>query len=268
MHFLTKKDVIIPKRKSDSHKGDFGRALIIGGSVRYVGAPSLAGLAALRSGCDLVNIAAPEKVAWAINKLSPDLITIKLSGKKLSLKHYNQLVKEANKADAVLIGSGASLDSAPKKLMKKLCEKLSYKKVIDADALKSIDLRKVSNSILTPHRGELKILLRNSKLKNVAQAQKILSNNILVIKGQIDQIIINDKIFYNKTGNPGMTKGGTGDVLAGLALGYLCQGQSLLQSAINAVYINGLAGDILMKKKKGFTYLASDLAEEIGRLKI
>ena len=83
------------------------------------------------------------------------------------------------------------------------------------------------------------------------------------MKGKIDVIIFKDKIYYNKTGNAGMTKGGTGDVLAGLCAGFLAQSKDLLQSAINAAYFNGLIGDILLKKKKGFTYLASDMVEEI-----
>ena len=98
-------------------------------------------------------------------------------------------------------------------------------------------------------------------------AQKFLKkNNIILLKGRIDIIISKDKILYNKTGNAGMTKGGTGDVLAGLCAGFLAQSKDLLQSSINAAYFNGLIGDILLKKKKGFTYLASDMVEEIKRL--
>lgn len=80
-------------------------------------------------------------------------------------------------------------------------------------------------------------------------------------------MITNWKLYYNRTGNAGMTKGGTGDVLAGLCAGFLAQSKDMGQSAVNAAYFNGLIGDIMLKKKKGFTYLASDMADEIKRLK-
>ena len=143
------------------------------------------------------------------------------------------------------------------------------------------------SSIITPHSKELEYFLINSKIqkhiikkinneKNIVKklrlikktTQKFLDkNNIILLKGRIDTIISKDKMLYNKTGNAGMTKGGTGDVLAGLCAGFLAQSKDLLQSAINAAYFNGLIGDILLKKKKGFTFLASDMVEEIKRVK-
>ena len=97
--------------------------------------------------------------------------------------------------------------------------------------------------------------------------QKFLNkNNLILLKGKIDAIISKDKVFYVKGGNPGMTKGGTGDVLAGLCAGFLAQSKDLLQSSINASYFNKTIGDILLKKKKGFTYLASDMVGEIEKL--
>ena len=88
------------------------------------------------------------------------------------------------------------------------------------------------------------------------------------MKGKIDAIISKDKVFFVKGGNPGMTRGGTGDVLAGLCAGFLAQSNNVLQSSINASYFNKKIGDVLLKKKGGFTYLASDMAEEIKRIKL
>jgi len=93
-------------RKKTSHKGENGYALIVGGSEDYVGAVVLAGLAALRSGCDSVTIAAPEKVAWTANRYSPDLITHKIKGAYFSIKNAKEAVKLAEKYDATLIGNG------------------------------------------------------------------------------------------------------------------------------------------------------------------
>jgi len=260
MNLIGKKDIKLPKRNKKSHKGDNGKVLVIGGSRDYVGAVALAGLAALRSGVDWVTIAAPEKVGYAINALSPDLVVKKYKGDDFCAARAKDILKLEKEFDAVLIGNGIGMHA--KTFVKKYVKETKKPLVIDADALKHIKLQDVKNAILTPHHGEFKILLKNSKLsKN--NYKKYLKNNIIILKGPIDEIITSSKTYYNKTGNAGMTKAGTGDVLAGLCVGFLGQGLSLLQSAINAAYFNGLAGDILLKKKKGFTYLASDLVDEI-----
>ena len=288
MKFITKKDIQIPKRKSSSHKGDNGYVLAVGGSEDYAGAITLAGMAALRSGCDLVKIIAPEKVAWAINAYSPDLVTKKIPEEFFSPEHFKILQNEMEKFDVLLIGNGIGLKNESKKFCRKTIKEIKKLKVIDADAIKAISMDDCENSIITPHSKELEYFLINSKVNNdiikkissfggnfFSKAkiikkitQKFLDkNNIILLKGKIDVLISKNKIFYNKTGNAGMTRGGTGDVLAGLCAGFLAQSKDLLQSAINAAYFNGLIGDILMKKKKGFTYLASDIVQELRRLK-
>src|SRR3989339_517835 len=264
MRFITKKSIQLPKRSPKSHKGDNGKVLVIGGSRDYVGAVALAGLAALRSGVDWVTIAAPEKVGWAINAMSPDLVVKKYKGDDFCASRAKDILKLEKGFDAVLIGNGIGMHA--KSFVKKYVKETKKPLVIDADALKQIRLQDVKNAILTPHHGEFKTLLKNSNL-NKNNFKRYLKNNIILLKGPIDEIITSSKTYYNKTGNAGMTKAGTGDVLAGLCVGFLGQHISLLQSTINAAYFNGLAGDILLKKKKGFTYLASDLVEEIKKLK-
>lgn len=264
MQVISKKDIKLPKRSSKSHKGDNGRVLVIGGSRDFVGAVALAGLAALRSGVDLSVVAAPEKAGWAVNALSSDLIVKKFKGDDFSVSNVKDILKMEKKFSAVLIGNGIGMKSAG--FVRKYVKETKKPLVIDADALKHIRLQDVRNAILTPHNREFEILLKNSKL-NMGNYRKHLKNNVILLKGKVDEIVTVSKTYYNKTGNAGMTKGGTGDVLAGLCVGYLGQGLSLLQSAINAAYFTGLVGDILLKKKKGFTYLASDLVEEIKGLK-
>ena len=286
MKFIAKKNIKLPKRKKESHKGNNGLVLAVGGSEDYAGAVALAGLAALRSGADLVKIFAPEKVAWVINAYSPDLITKKFSSKFFLPKHFDIVKSEMEKFDVLLIGNGIGLNSKTKKFCRKTIRNIKNFKVIDADAIKSISINDAENSIITPHSKELEYFLINSRTKksiikkinnerNILKksilikkiTQKFLEkNNIILLKGRIDAIISKDNIFYNKTGNAGMTKSGTGDVLAGLCAGFLAQSKDILQSAINAAYFNGIIGDILLKKKKGFTYLASDMVEEIKRV--
>ncbi len=258
MKYISEKDIRLPRRRSGSRKGDNGKVLIIGGSEDYVGAVALAGLAALRSGVDWVTVAAPEKVGWAINSLTSDLVV-----KKFNRFIVSDFLKLEKGFDAVLIGSGMGMRSG--RFVKAYTAKTRKNLVIDADALKLIRIQDVENSVLTPHKKELEMLLKNSKMtkKNM---RKNIGSNVLLVKGKTDEIMTKSRSYCNKTGNAGMTKAGTGDVLAGLCVGFLGQGLSLLQSAINAAYFNGLAGDILLKKKKGFTYLASDLADEIKRI--
>ena len=300
MDYITKKDIKLPTRRKESHKGDNGLVLAVGGSKDFIGAITLAGLAALRSGCDLVKIIAPEKVAWAINAYSPDLITRKLKGDYFKLNDFNVVKKSMEKFDVLLIGNGIGLNNETKKFCKNTIKNIKKLKVIDADAIKAISMQDCKNSIITPHSKELEYFLINSeinktiikKINNEKNSRMRVSslrtrsqltkksqlikkitqrflnkNNIILLKGKIDIIISKNKILYNKTGNAGMTKGGTGDVLAGLCAGFLAQSKNLLQSAINAAYFNGLIGDILLKKKKGFTYLASDMVGEIKRIK-
>ncbi|MBI2659330.1 NAD(P)H-hydrate dehydratase [Candidatus Woesearchaeota archaeon] len=287
MKFVTKSQIKLPKRKSNSHKGDNGLVLAVGGSSDFPGAIALAGLAALRSGCDLVKIIAPEKVAWAVNAYSPDLITVKLKGDYFNLNNFNAVKKSTEKFDVLLIGNGIGLSKSTRQFCKKTVKNIKKMKVIDADAIKSISMSDAENSIITPHSKELEYFLINSKInKNIIKkinndkiiknksklikktTQKFLDkNNIILLKGKVDIIISKNRIFYARGGNAGMTKGGTGDVLAGLCAGFLAQSKDLLQSAINASYFNKKIGDILLKKKKGFTYLASDMVEEIKRIK-
>lgn len=256
---------VIKKRKSSSHKGDFGRVLVIGGSIDYVGAAALAGLSALavlRSGADLVTIAAPDKVAWAINCISPDLITSKLKGDFLNLKNYDEIQKLIDKNDVVLIGPGIGLRDETKDLIKKIIKNNKNKlKVVDADAIKMIDLNEVDNAIITPHKKEFEILLEDSGL-NQKNFQEKLKNNVILLKGSVDHIFSKNKREANKTGNPGMTVGGTGDVLAGLCAGFLAKSRNLFDSACAAAYVCGKAGDNL-EKRTGYGFIASDLIGEI-----
>lgn len=270
------------ERKKTSHKGENGYALVIGGSEEYVGAVVLAGLAALRAGCDLVTVAAPEKVAWTVNRYTPDLVTQKVKGSHFSIKNAKEMVKFAEKFDAVLIGNGITRKAD------KFCQyfiKKSHKpKVIDADALKAMSFKDFGNSILTPHEAELEAMLVSSnkefllpKLKSANAKEKaeilqgnlryfLQNNNVLLVKGPTDIIISKNKIAYNRTGNQGMTKGGTGDILAGLVVGFLAKTKDPFKSAVAAAYVNGWIGDQLLKKKKGYTFIASDILEDLERI--
>ena len=257
-HIITSKNIQLPKRRTNSKKGDNGRLLIIGGSNEYVGAPALAGISALRCGTDSVIIAAPKKTAWAINCFSPDLVTKKLDGTFLSLKHLSALRKSANKANAVLLGTGMNERKESKALIKKFVQSYSGYKVLDALALFAFDPQKLTNAVLLPNAREFE------RLKEYCDIKKLIKQgNIIVQKSSRARIHSLKGVFKNTTGNPGLTKAGTGDVLAGLVSGFLAQSKDPLQSAVNSVYIIGKTSDLLLRKKKGYFYLAEDLAQEI-----
>jgi NAD(P)H-hydrate epimerase len=192
------------------------------------------------------------------------------------------MVKFAEKFDAVLIGSG--LTRKADKFAEYFIKKSQKLKVIDSDILKSLSFKDFSNSILTPQEKELETMLINStkefllpKLKesNAKEKAEVLqgnlryflqNNNILLVKGPTDIIISRNKIAYNRTGNQGMTKTGTGDTLAGLIVGFLAKTKDIFKSAVAGSYINGFAGDQLLKKKHGYCFIASDILEDLEKI--
>jgi hydroxyethylthiazole kinase-like uncharacterized protein yjeF len=261
MKFLTPSQLKLKKRSKTSHKGDNGRVLVVSGSIDFVGAAYLAAMAAFRSGVDAVVVAAPEKVAWALNCLSPDLITIKFKGDFFSRKDFRKIVEISKKFDVTLIGNGLGRSNQTLKFASAVCREINGPKVIDADAIVALKLKEVKNAIITPHSAEYSLLMRN----NPGGVRKVIGNNIILKKGRFDTIISKSKTVYNKTGNSGMTVGGTGDVLAGLVAGLLAQGNDPLTAACTAAYVNGKAGDVL-SKKYGNGFKASELIDELPKL--
>ncbi len=265
MKYLTSKEINLLPPKKGGHKGDNGRVLIIGGSMDYVGAPYLSGIAALRICADYVVVACPKKVGWAINRLSPDLITKKFECEYFTKNQAKEVLKFSEKFDAVLIGNGLSdrketLEFA--KIVITNLNKIQKPLVIDADALKIVDISKLENAILTPHKKEYETLLKNSKFKDI---KKLIGTNIIIKKGPVDEIITKEKTYYNKTGCDRMAVAGTGDILAGLAVGLLAKGLKPKVAAKAAVFISGRLGE-QAKKHHGNNFIASDLLNLIKKM--
>ena len=253
---IEKSELLRFSRNPNSHKGQNGKVLIVGGSVQYVGAPALAALAALKAGVDIVNIAAPEIVALTINSYSPDLITTKLKGDFLTSRHFSQIAIMAMDYDVVLIGNGLKNTD-----VSKLVYKIEVPVVLDAGAFYKLNLKKIDDCLLTPHAAEFERLLKNSRIDR-SQLQKYIGDNVILLKGKLDKIISKSRISYNNTGNAGMTVGGTGDVLAGLTAAMLAQSGNMFRSACTAAYVNGKAGN-LCYSKYGYGFTASDMINEI-----
>jgi len=264
----------VKSRSRDAHKGNFGRLLVIGGSKVFSGAPALAALAALRTGVDIVTVAAPENAAIAISSMSPALITTKLKGKNLNPNNLSILEELLESATAVVLGPGLGLNSETKEATQQIFEQLEKTRtplLLDADGLKAFAdfKRKVDLPlVLTPHAREYEILTRNKlpssmeeKAENVQKSARKVGATIL-LKGSIDVISDGEKTKFNFTGNPGMTVGGTGDVLSGVVGGLLAMGTNTLRAAVAGAFINGAAGDFVASKK-GYHMIPTDLLEYI-----
>ena len=274
----------LKNRDENSHKGNNGRLLIVGGSKDYSGAPAIAGMAAIGAGADLVYVATPEKSAEAIKSTSPDLIVKSLEGDKLSLRHSEEILEMADNVDAVLIGPGAGIDDETSKLFNVLVTKIKKPIVLDADSLKQVELSLIKNRediILTPHIFEFKSFFNiNEDLKldidsydfnkvdeNITQFQQITRQikATVLVKGKYDLILSGTRFRINKSGNAGMTVGGTGDALAGISTSLLAQGLNSFDSACLGVFINGLAGERAFDVK-GNGFSATDLVSYIGNV--
>jgi hydroxyethylthiazole kinase-like uncharacterized protein yjeF len=269
-------DVRLVTRKRDlkAHKGDFGRLLVIGGSEVFSGAPTLVSLAALRTGVDIAYLAAPKKTARAISSFSPDLITIKLDGAHLKLANIEVLKPYIEAVDAVVLGPGLGLHVDTQEFVK-ICintvENAGKPLLLDADGLKAFAKFKRPfkiPAVLTPHEGEYTILTGQKLSENVneraAQIQKTAAelNAILLVKGKVDLVCNKKKYKLNFTGNPGMTVGGTGDVLSGVVGGLLAQKVDAFEAAVAGAFVNGAAGDFVFSEV-GYHLLASDLLDWI-----
>jgi len=284
-----------PIPKKQSHKGENGRIIIVGGGP-FIGAPALSGLAALRTGADLVYIFTPKKVAKAITSFSPFFIKPKKLAKNIAKLSPNLIVKELTnenkvtlddipsiedfipKCDTLVVGPGLGSDKNTEKAIEKIievCLKNKRSLVIDADAIKVIGkkpgLIKNSQTVITPHAGEFKKLtditlsdkIENRK-KTVEKWAKKLGVTIL-LKGSVDIVSNGSFTKLNDIHNQAMTVGGTGDVLAGLIGALLSKKVNPFNAARIGVFINGSAGNYAFKKRS-YGLIATDIIDEIPNI--
>lgn len=264
----------VKPRLPEAHKGTFGRLLVVGGSDVFSGAPALVAMAALRVGTDIVSVAAPEKTAYTISSMSPALITIKLKGKHLNSSNLPILKEHLESATAVVVGPGLGLHNETKEATKELVELIEETGIpllLDADGLKAFAefKRKVDLPlVLTPHAREYEILTGKKLPKDLGEraeevqkrAQKL--GATILLKGPVDVVSNGIDVKFNFTGNPGMTVGGTGDVLSGVVGGLLAMGADSFRAAVAGAFINGAAGDFV-KAEKGYHMIPTDLLEWI-----
>ncbi len=264
---ITKSSIksLIKVRPSFSHKGTFGHALVVAGSVNTIGAAILTANACLHIGAGLTTTCLPESALTAMNIALPEVMTLERNG-KLTAKDFDRF-------NAIGIGPGLGITTENEQLLEII---ISLKKpvVLDADALTMLRNQKEmlnklsSRSILTPHMKEFDRLFGEHKnwfqrLK-MAQKQAHERDLIIVLKNQFTFICLpSGEIRINPSGNPAMASGGMGDVLTGIITGLLAQGYSQEDAATLGVYIHGKAGDELSAKL--FVVTASQLAQQIPK---
>ena len=263
---------IYKKRKAAAHKYDYGSLLVIGGNKLYSGSPTFAAIAAYRTGVDIVTVAAPKRAANIIAKFSPDMITCALEGDYLKKSHLKELMELSKNSSAAVIGGGLGKRRETLSAVNSFLKNTSLPCVIDADAIYALNKNIIYKKpfVITPHAYEFCILTKekvkpnlNERIKQVKKFAEKFKTTIL-LKGSTDIIADSERIAVNKTGNPYMTKGGTGDVLAGILGSLVAQGNTLFDSSCAAAYINGKAGDFVAKTKKQ-SLLASDILNVLDK---
>ena len=281
----TKKLPKLNPRKSNSHKGSYGRVLVLAGSPGLTGAAYLCSKAALRSGSGIVTLGVPESLNSVMESKLTCVMTHPLPETKastLSNKGKKKIMKLCESHDVVALGPGLSQQPETRELILWLIQNIDRNMVIDADGLNALSdkvnvLHKIKrHAVLTPHPGEMSRLTGLGSAKNVQKErlntasqfiqsiQKKLNNEgklTLVLKGDKTIVANSRKVYVNRTGNPGMATAGTGDVLTGIIASLIGQGYDVFDASQLGVYIHGLAGDIAAKKKGEHSMIASDIIE-------
>ena len=263
----------LPPRPVDSHKGDFGRALLVGGSRGMAGSISLSGMAALRSGAGLVTIGTPECCLETVASFDPCYMTNALPSDddgRMAPGAFDLLCPSLDQFTAVACGPGLGESAGVDELVSGLWRDFAGPVVFDADGLNSLARQQIDLAdhagprIMTPHPGEFARLDGQPIEDETKRAERAASlanraNAVVMLKGANSVITDGDSTHINTTGNPGMATGGTGDVLTGVITALLCQGMSPLDAARLATHLHGRAGDLAATALGQISMTARDL---------
>ena len=269
--------VTLPARAADSHKGQFGKILIIGGSRGMAGAAALTGSAALRSGSGLVTVATSSPCVTQVAQVNPCFMTLEFpcdSGGRIAVTS-DQIREICLSMDVVAIGPGLGRSADLQLLVSDLFRFLDRPMVLDADALFALsDSEDVRGElvqhewprILTPHAGEFKTLTGSQsdsreELCALANDWADSSKCVFVLKGHQTLVTDGKQNYVNQTGNPGMATAGSGDVLTGVITSLLGQGMEAFDAAKAGVYMHGLAGDLGAAELGQPSLIATDLID-------
>lgn len=266
----------LPPRKPDGHKGDFGRLLIVGGAEGYTGAPCLSASAAVRSGCGLVSLGVPEGI-WAVEAAKcTSAMPFPLAEKHgmLSYKALQKIEEKLSACDVLALGPGLGRSEQVTKLVCDLLLRTEKSVVLDADGINALeghidvlDRRRGRITILTPHDGEFARIggdLSQSGRVRAARDFAKAHGCTLVLKGHRTVTAAPaGNVLVNTTGNSGLAKGGSGDVLTGLIASMLAQGAAAVQAAAAGVWLHGRAGDLAAQRLTAYGVTPEDIIQEM-----
>jgi ADP-dependent NAD(P)H-hydrate dehydratase / NAD(P)H-hydrate epimerase len=274
LHLLMGEELagLLPEREPGSHKGDYGHVLIVAGSPGKAGAAILAARAAVRSGAGLVTAAVPETILPTVDLGSVESMTLGLPA-SLGEGAVDTVLDAAEGKTVLALGPGLGQEPATVEAIRRIVLECPLPLVLDADGINAFAGRAAdlaarrAETILTPHPGELGRLLGISTAQiqedRVAAARGAAEETgaIVVLKGHLTLVASGTAVFVNPTGNPGMATGGSGDVLTGLIAGLIAQGLDALDATVLAVYLHGLAGDLVATRLGEMALAAGDLIE-------
>lgn len=266
--------LLYPRPKAESHKGQNGSLLIVAGGP-FTGAPALVAMGGLGMGADLVHIATPALAAQIVAGFSPNFIVHPLVGHRLLNEDVELILELASKANALAIGPGLGDSPGTLASVRSIIKAVDLPIVFDADAIRAIGQEPTAlarkRAVATPHSREFALLTGKplpesveERAKTVQDAAKALGITIL-LKGHVDIVSDGARTKFNYTGNPGMTVGGTGDVLCGAVGGLLAKGTAPFDAARIAAFSNGYAGDLAFRTKS-YGLTATDVADQLGRV--
>ena len=270
--------MVLPVRKRDTHKGNYGRALLLCGSEGLTGAAMLAARAALRTGAGLVHLGVPEKIYPIVAARAGSEIVFPIpcdEAGRLCLASFDEIDRRLVGMDAVLYGPGLGRSQELTALTLKLLQTCRAPLVLDADGINAvaghIDVLRESACpvILTPHDGEFMRLGGDPKAKDrVCEAMRVAARakSVLLLKGYRTIITDSLNVYRNTTGNPGMATGGSGDVLAGVIVSLLAQHVMPLEAAAAGAWLHGSAGDLCAGRLGEYGLLPEDMIEALPRL--
>ncbi len=260
-------------RKKNTDKRSYGHALIVAGSEAYPGAAILTARAALASGAGLVTLASPASIRTALlKKFPPEVMPVFF--KEPPVPKLRKLIRE-RRINALAIGPGLGRLPRTSRWVRALAQTSGVPVVLDADGLNafcgrvSLLKRHRAPLVLTPHAGEFARLFGRAwpkAPKKRAELAKRLSRSydvVLVLKGPGTLVVYRDRMAWNKTGNPGMAKGGTGDALTGIIAAFIAQGMDPFKAAVWGVYFHGKAGGLAAKRTGVLSLTASDLIDSL-----
>ncbi len=260
-------------RAVESHKGDYGSALLIGGSRGLSGAIALAGMAAVRTGAGLVRLAVPDRCLETVAQFSPCSMTIPLtddSAGRICIHELEALSPWFEKASCIAIGPGLGQSRALTTLVKMLIRHTLAPMVIDADGLNNLSESSIwkqippGKLILTPHPGEWSRLCKVPAHQREAQCAAAIefakqSQCVVVLKGARTLVTDGETAAWNSTGTPAMATGGSGDVLTGVITALVCQGLSVREAAHLGVHAHGMAGELAERELDSHVILPTEL---------